>query len=327
MVWGKFAVCLLTIFFAGKKVAKYGDIIAEKSGLGGLWIGLIVVALVTSLPELFTGISSVTIVDAPDLTVGNIFGANAFNLLTLALLDITHRNGSILSAVSPTHRLTGWLSLSLLLIVAAALFVSHRYFSLSLGWVGWYTPVFLLFYAGAVRQLFMAERRQPAHEEVELYHEEVSGRVYLHFAIAAVFIIGAGIWLAAIGDEIASVTGWGQHFVGSLLIAFTTTLPEITVSFAALRLGATDLAVANIIGSNMFNLTIIAIDDLFYLKGPVLEAVTQSHLVTAFAVILLTLLFITGMRYKPRRFLRLSWWNCATIALFLASAYFSFTLS
>ena len=87
MVWLKLVICILIIFFAGQRVAKYGDIIAERTGLGRVWIGLIAVALITSLPELFTGISAVIIVDAPDLTVGDLIGANAFNMLNLALLD------------------------------------------------------------------------------------------------------------------------------------------------------------------------------------------------------------------------------------------------
>ena len=325
MVWLKFIICVSIIFFSGRKVAKYGDIIAEKSGLGGVWIGFILIALITSLPELFTGISAVILVDAPDLTVGDLLGANTFNLLNLALLDIVRQNGSLLAAVSPTHRLTGWLSLLLVLVVAISIFLS-RFYPMSIGWIGWYTPVIILLYLLSVRIIFLYEQRQPSLQTTELYHEEQStGKAYLYFAIAAAFIIGAGIWLAFIGDEIARVYGWGQSFVGSLFLAFTTTLPEITVSFAAMRIGATDMAVANMIGSNLFNLTIIPIDDLLYLKGPILASISESHLITALAVIFMTLIFISGLRFKPRRFFRLSWCNCALIALFFLSAYFSFT--
>ena len=115
--------------------------------------------------------------------------------------------------------------------------------------------------------------------------------------------------------------------MGSLFLAFTTTLPEITVSFAAIRIGANDMAVANMIGSNLFNLTIIPIDDLLYLKGPVLAAVSESHLITAFTVILMTTVFILGFGFKSRRFFRLSWWNSTLILLFILGAYFNFTLA
>jgi cation:H+ antiporter len=179
-----------------------------------------------------------------------------------------------------------------------------------------------------VRQLFQYERRQPSPQVAKLGYGEISlNRVYLNFAISAAFIIGAGIWLAIIGEEVAQVTGWGQSFVGSLFLAFTTSLPEITVSFAAMRIGAVDMAVANMIGSNLFNMTIIPVDDLFYLKGPVLASVSESNLITALVVMLMTLVFIAGLRFRPKRLFRISWCNLSLIVLFLIGAYFSFTLA
>lgn len=328
VVWAKFILCILIIFFSGKKIARYGDIIARKTGLGGLWTGLILLALVTSLPELFTGISAITLVGAPDLTIGNIFGANTFNLLNLALLDIAHQNGSLLRAVGPGHRLTGWFSLVLVLVAVSAIFINYRFSALTIGWIGWYTPVIILLYLVFARKIFLFEQRQPSHQETKPDYKEIPlGRVYLYFAVSAAFIIGAGIWLATVGEEIAGVTGWGESFVGSLFIGFTTTLPEITVSLTAMRMGAVDLAVANMIGSNLFNLTIIPIDDLLYLPGSVLAAVSTSHLFTALIVMVMTGIFIAGLHTRPNRFLRLSWCNCALIVLFFLGAYLSFTIS
>ncbi|GAH78018.1 unnamed protein product, partial [marine sediment metagenome] len=106
-----------------------------------------------------------------------------------------------------------------------------------------------------------------------------------------------------------------------------TAIPEISVSFAAMRMGARDMAIATMLGSNLFNMTIIPIDDLLYLKGPILAAVSETHLITAFAVILMTVIFTVGLNFKPRRFFRLNWWNSALILLFLFSAYFSFTMA
>ena len=328
MVWLKLVICILIIFFSGQKVAKYGDTIADRTGIGQVWMGIVAIAAITSLPELFTGVSAVTLVDAPDLTIGDLIGANAFNMLNLALLDIFHRNGSILAMASPTHRLTGWFSLLLVLVVAISIFVSAWFYAMPIGWIGWYTPAIILLYLLSVRQIFLSERRQPATQEASLYRgEESLKRVYLYFSISAVFIIGAGIWLATIGDEIALSTGWGQSFVGSLFLAFTTTLPEITVSFTAMRMGAIDLAIANMIGSNLFNLTIIPIDDIIYLKSPILAGVSEGHLITAATVMVMTLIFIAGFRLKPSRVLRLSWWNCTLIVLFLAGAYGSFIVA
>ena len=324
----KFVLCVLIILFFGRRVAKYGDIVAYKTGLGGLWTGLILLAIVTSLPELFTGISAVTLVGVPDLTIGNLFGANAFNLLNLALLDIVYHNGSFTRVVSLSHRLMGWLSLVLVLVAAVSIFISSRFSPLGIGWIGWYSPLIILLYLFLVRQLFQYERRRPSPQVAKVSYGEISlNRVYLNFAISAAFIIGAGIWLAIIGEEVAQVTGWGQSFVGSLFLAFTTSLPEITVSFAAMRIGAVDMAVANMIGSNLFNMTIIPVDDLFYLKGPVLASVSESNLIIAGVVMLMTLVFIAGLRFRPKRLFRLSWCNLSLIVLFLVGAYLSFPLA
>ncbi len=123
MIWLKFLVCLTIIVFFGRKLAIYGDVIAENTRLGGLWVGLILLALVTSLPELFTGISAVVLVGAPDLTVGNLFGANAFNLFNLALLDIAFARGLLYGNISKNHVVTAWYSLILVSLVALLILV------------------------------------------------------------------------------------------------------------------------------------------------------------------------------------------------------------
>lgn len=325
----KFIVCLLIVLFMGRRVAIYGDIIAHKTGLGGVWIGLVLLAMVTSLPEVFIGISSVTIVGVPDLTISNVLGANSYNLLTLALLDIAYKKSSIAKTASSNHRLTAWFSLLLTAIAAIAIFTSLKYQVPGLGWIGWYTPVIIIVYLYAVRRISQVELNQDRLSEEKVknpgYDAMPIRKVYLHFTGSAVLIIGAGIWLAFLGDELATTTGWGASCIGSLLISFTTTLPEITVSFSALRIGAIDLAVSNIIGSNLFNILIIALDDLFYLKGPVLSSIAPDNLITVTMIILMTLLFLAAFYFKPGKLWRISWYNCITIVLFLITAYLSFT--
>ncbi len=325
MVWLKLIICILIIFFSGQKVARYGDTIASRTGVGQVWMGVIAIAVITSLPELFTGISAVTLVDSPDLTVGDLLGANTFNMLNLAFLDIFYSHGSILAAVSRAHRITGLFSLLLVAIVGAGILISIYVSPVGLGWVGWYTPLIVLVYLLAVRQIFHYEKAHPGPPDMTPDDSPHSlRRIGVYFGIAAACIIGAGIWLATIGDEIAVATGWGQSFVGTLFLAFTTTLPEITVSFTAMRIGASDMAVANMIGSNLFNMAIIPVTDLIYTKNPILSAVSEGNLVTAAAVIVMTLLFIVGLRFHPARWFRLSWWNVSLIVIFIISAYFSF---
>jgi cation:H+ antiporter len=204
---------------------------------------------------------------------------------------------------------------------------------MGIGWIGFYTPLIILLYLFMIRMLFVQERQQQGQAledtEAELNYEHMSlRRVYLGYAIAAVFVIGAGTWLAFVGKDIAEATGWGESFVGSLFIAITTSLPEVAVSFSALRLGAVDMGVANMIGSNLFNMAIIGIDDIFYRQGPVLAAVSESHIYTGLVVLVMTGIVIAGFffRRQYRRPVKVSWYVPVMIAVYLAGAYISFTM-
>ena len=99
LLWLIFLGCTSAILYSGIKLSKYGDIIAEKSGLGRVWIGVILIASITSLPELVTGLSSVIIFKTPDIAAGNVLGSCVFNMLILALLDIFDKSSPISSRV------------------------------------------------------------------------------------------------------------------------------------------------------------------------------------------------------------------------------------
>ncbi|MGB4360689.1 MAG: sodium:calcium antiporter, partial [Rhodoferax sp.] len=103
LVWLQFALCAGLIGFAGVRLSRYGDAIAARTGLSRNWVGLILLATVTSLPELVTGLSAVTVTDAPDIAVGDVLGSCVFNLMILALIDILYRKGSLYQEVGPGH--------------------------------------------------------------------------------------------------------------------------------------------------------------------------------------------------------------------------------
>jgi cation:H+ antiporter len=141
--------------------------------------------------------------------------------------------------------------------------------------------------------------------------------------LAAITVIGAGIWLSFIGGEIAETTGWDASFVGSLFLAITTSMPELVITITALRLGAIDMAVANILGANLLDITHIFAVDLFYFPGPVLSLVSSAHLITAMVVVVMSLLVIVGLRFRQRRktFIVISWYALALIGLYILGVY------
>ena len=106
MVWLELLVCSALILVSGSLLTRYGDMLAEKTGMGRTWIGLILLATVTSLPELATGVSAVTVADAPDLAVGDVLGSCVFNLMLIGLVDLFYRPSPLLSRVDQGHVLS-----------------------------------------------------------------------------------------------------------------------------------------------------------------------------------------------------------------------------
>jgi len=333
LVWLKFLLCLVIIFFAGTKLARYGDVIAKKTGLGGVWIGLILMATATSLPELFTGISAVALVGVPDLAMGDAFGSNLFNLVIIALLDMLHRQGPLLTRVNTGQVLVGGLGILLIALATFAIFFSFNISGLQLGWVSIFTPPLVILYLFSLRKAFHHERSQQGKttgQSERPHYEEISlPRAYTYYSIAAVFVIAGAIWLAFVGEEITETTGWGSTFVGSLFLAAVTSTPEVVVSIAALRIGATDMAVANMLGSNMFNMGIVLVlDDLFYRSGPLFEDVSINHVFSGLMAILMTCVIIVGLTSPSRKKMLpgVSWYSLALIVLYLLGFYILFIM-
>jgi len=326
LVWFKFLLCVAIILFAGTKLARYGDAIAEKTGLGRIWIGLVLLATITTMPEMVTGVSSAALVGLPDLALGTLFGSCLFNLTILALLDILYRPAPILSQVSLRHIASAGMGILLIAIAAGSIFVGERFSGFALGWVGIPSIVIIILYLVGARQMFRFEREHQltSLQAAPLQYEKIPTRTaYLRFTLAALAVIGAGIWLAFVGDEIAETTGWSASFVGTLFLAITTSMPELAVSVAALRLGAIDMAVAGILGANMLDMVAIIWVDLFYTPGPILAMVSGAHLITAMVVVVMSLLVIIGLRFQQQRktFIVISWYGPALVGLYIFGTY------
>src|SRR3990172_9525966 len=209
MIWLQFVALTAIIFFSGSRLSKYGDIIAEKTGLGRIWIGVILMASVTSLPELITGISSVTVFDLPNITVGDILGSCMFNILIIALLDAITSSTPISTRLHEGHVLSAGFGILLLGLVGLSLLAGSRFYSI--GWIGVYSLIFIVIYLVAIRIIFVYEKIRIAKfvKEIaeELQYEDVSkARAYRMYALNALIVVGAAIYLPHVGEEIAKIT-------------------------------------------------------------------------------------------------------------------------
>jgi cation:H+ antiporter len=329
MIWLEFALCIAAIGLAGARLSHYGDILAEKTGLGRSWVGLVLLATVTSLPELVTGISAVALAGVPDIAVGDVLGSCVFNLAILVVVDFLHPGESIYSRASRGHILSAGFSIVLIGALAFSLLLAGRGQTLAIGYIGAYTPLIVALYLLAMRTLYRYERREVAEfvEDVAERYPQVSlKRAAIGYALASGVVVAAGIWLPFVGADIARQMDWHDSFVGTLFVAAATSAPEIAVTVAAVRLGALDMAVANLLGSNLFDILILAIDDAFYLDGPLLANVSQAHALSAVSAIVMTGMAIVGLFYRPAGPLwrNASWISLFLLALFLINSYILF---
>jgi len=330
MIWILFLVTSGFIVFAGTKLAFYGDVLAEKTGLGRTWVGLVLVAATTSLPELFTGIGSVTVFSLPNIALGNILGACMLNLLIVSFLDLVGGKTPIAAKAGPSHLLS--VGFGSIMMGALGIGFATREYLPPIGWVGLYTPALFLLYPLSMRLVFLYERRR-LRAEAKVVAEELryglisKGSAIRRYALYAIVVIGAAIYLPRLGERIAVQSGLGQSFVGSLFIAITTTLPELVVSLSAARLGAVDLALGNLFGSILFNLLILALDDLLFIQGPLLSAVDSTHLLSILAVVLMNAVLVVSLTYQAlrKRFV-LAWDTLAILIIYVATIYFHFSL-
>lgn len=328
MVWLQFVALSIAIVFGGAKAARYADVLAEKTGLGRIRVGLVLLALVSSMPELSTGITAVSLVKLPDLAVGTILGSCLFNLGIIVLLDVMYRGSPVLSKANPSHKASLVLGILILALTAGVISAGDRLSGLTIAWIGVPSIVIFLVYLTGMWGVFRYEHRKreaspPAKETVLLYDGHSLTGAWLKFALAAAVVIGAGIWLAFIGEDIVASTGWGASFVGSLLLAVSTSLPETVIGITALRLGAIDMAIANVIGANLINIAKIFVLDIFYTEGPLLSSVSGAHVTTTLVAIGMSVVVLIGILYRARvkTFRVVSWYSVLLLGLYIYGAF------
>jgi len=313
--WLELAACAAAILVAGSRLARYGDAIAHHTGMGGSWIGLVLIATVTSLPELVTGISSVTVAGVPDIAVGNVLGACVLNLTMLVVLDALHRQASIYSVASQGHVLGAAFSIVMLGVVAFGI-LSSAQLDLGVGHVSAVSLALLALYAVAIRSIFHYERGvRAAAAEQEKPPALTLAQAAWRYAGAAVVVVAAALWLPFAARAVADAMGWSHSFVGTLLVALATTLPELTITVTSVRIGALDMAIGNLVGSNLFNLAILGIDDLFYVDGALLAVTEPEHALSAIAAAVMTGALIVALVARPAaRLLNAIGWTSVLLA-------------
>ncbi len=330
--WLQFAVLALLIGAGGYRLTREADAIADVLALSRTWVGVALVATVTSLPELATGVTAVAWAQAPNVAVGNALGACVMNLAFLAVVDLLVRGNPLYRQASQSHILAAGFGAMMLGVVVLAVLLGHAAqraggapapLQVLPGGIGPASPLLLGLYLVAVRAIFRHESDGLAEAAAAPPVADARQRALLRghalrFAFAALVVLLAGMRLPFVATEIAQAMGWSRSLVGTVFVAAVTTLPEMAVTLSAIRIGALDLAVGNLLGSNLFNVAILAVDDLFHPGASLLAEVSVVHATTAAVAVVMTGLTVVGLYYRPQgRLLRaVGWVSIGLVALY-----------
>jgi cation:H+ antiporter len=326
-----FAAGGVAVWIAGIRLTRYVDAFAERVGLGRSFAGVLLLGGITSLPEIMT-IGTASVIGNAPLAVNNVFGGVAMQVAVLVIADATVRGRPISSAIAGPDVLLQGVLLIFLLVVAAAGIVIGDVAVLSVGF--WSGAVLLV----AALGIFLVYRYE-SHERWEpvmLEDEERRGesgkpgaarrkrtrdlstrRIALSIMAAGAVIVVAGFVVAKTGDALATQTGLGASLVGAVLVAVSTSLPEVSTTIAAARLGRFDMAFSNVFGANLLDVGLLFLADLLYAGAPVLNEVGRFALFGALLAIAVSAVYLAGLIVRPTRVV----WRVGVDSLLVLAIY------
>ncbi len=285
--------------FSAVKLSGYADIISRNTKIGGLLAGTILLAVATSLPELTATISASVIGNA-DIAVGNGLGSIIFNIFFLFLLDIYFRNKRLFLKVSDDHLYTAVIALLLCVVTAGGLML---HYPLSFFGISVISLLVVVIYVGGM--FYISKKQNDAAEEEGKKaspDENVNiRRTLIKFITFAAIIFVSGSALSISGDVMSNTTGISATAVGSILVATATSLPDAVSVFVALRLANVNMAIGTILGSNIFNVLVTAIGDVFYRDGSIwMDTSDQTTIIAIAGFVLTGLVMIIVKRDRTR---------------------------
>lgn len=311
-----FVVVAVITWMVGTRASLYADALSNRTGLGKAFVGLFLLALASSLPEVGLTVTA-SLNDTPELAINAIFGGIVFQTTILAIVDFFVGRGALtFFTPKPVLLLQGVMLIVLLAIAIAGIMATEVVVVFGVGlWaclLGYLYIVSLLMAQRYERNEQWRAKESQKEREVrkqveqgELTDQEKENRkkterrplyqLGLLFAGTSLVILVAGVLMAQLGEALAVQTGLGTSFIGATLIAVATSLPELSTSIAAARLGNFSMAVANIFGSNSLMIFVLFIADIAYRRGPILNEVGASSVFSAAMGIAVTAIYLAGL--------------------------------
>ena len=334
-----FAVSAVIVWIAGTRLVRFVDRLSKRTGMGQGFAGMLLLGGIVSLAEIST-VSTAAFTGSPLLALNNLLGSESINLFLLAAVDPLSGREALTSFIAkPAMLFQGTLGIILLAVVAAAM-VTGDYLIFGVGL--WSTALFMLC-LGALWMSAKYEKRkvwvpgEPGPEGREEGGEETAPEessseslrfLILKLTVVAAIIFAAGFLLSLTGDALAEQSGLGESFVGFLLVGMSTSLPELSTITAAIRLKRHEMAVGDILGSNVFNLLLIFLTDVVYVGDAVLNHAGRFEIVAALLAITMTGILLLGiLERRDRTIFKMGYDSVALIGVFLVGCVALYALS
>jgi cation:H+ antiporter len=294
-----FLVSAGSVIFFGMRLAVYGDALATLTGWGRLFVGSVLVALATSLPELSTNISAVRLEPPnPALAVGNVLGANMLNMFNLSLVVLIFGGKRFLQQVAPEQ---GYLAVLAILMTGLAVLFGAIKMDISFWQIGLSSLILIMVFLAGMRVVYTTRPQEQEEDERQADGPGMTlRRAWLLFLGVSAGVVVAGFFLAWSADQIAEITGVASSTLGILAVSFVTTMPEMSSAIAAARIGAADLGVAGLFGSNAFNVSILFYVDPFYREGILGNQTDPAHFIAGGVAVGLMLAALALIVWRDR---------------------------
>lgn len=337
-----FTTAAVVVWFAGSRLTFYADAISNATGIGQAAIGIMLLAGVTSLPEI--GVTATAaIAGNADLAVNNLFGSIALQVAVLAMVDFLIGRRALTAAVSdPTVILQGSLNVIMISAAAAAMVIGD----VSVFGVGLWAWGAIAAYVACVHILSRGPGRRPwlaaGHERVERGpageqedgslsaadgEAEALRSLVAKTAVIAAIILVAGYVVARSGEGIAEQTGLGSSFIGFVLVAIATSLPELSTALSAARRGLFTMAISDILGTNLINIAMIFLVDLLDTGEPVIGRMGPFAIFGALLAVVLTALFQAGVaERRDKSILRMGYDSVLVLIVYIGGIVLLYTL-
>ncbi|ALR20986.1 sodium:calcium antiporter [Sphingobium baderi] len=322
-----FVVAAAVIWRAGGRLTRALDAIATRTRLEHVFVGMLLLGGITSLPEL-ANVVTASALDHPRLAINNLLGSAAINILLLAVADAFVGRKAVTSIVAqPSTMMMAALCMIILMMIAALVVLGD----ISIGPLG-LGSLFIgacclgFFWLAAShdrRSRWKVEDEEPRRGEPDDggISQAPLAALWTRVTLYGACLFAAGYSLSQTGSAIAEQTGMTSAIVGFALIGTATSLPELVTVVTALKLRRPEMAFGQVLGTNFVNLSLLPVGDLIYQGEPVVRTLGAFETVSALLGAVLIGVFMVGLlEHRNRTILKMGVDSAVVIVAFALGA-------